>query len=56
MRKIFYENEAQIAKILRKFEENYNAQFPKLIVFIAQKSAVHNYDIYNVKDGIQFRV
>ena len=42
-----------MVKILRKSSENHEAQFPKLSVFIGQKSIFRHYCIQNVKDGIQ---
>ena len=50
-----WENEAQMAKILRKAYENHRPQFPKLSVVMGQKSILH-YCIQYVKDGIQFHV
>ena len=32
------------------------AQFPKLTIFVDQKSILHHYYIQNAKDGIQMRV
>ena len=48
-----YENRT---KIVRKSYENHEAQFPKLLVFVGQKSIFRQYCIQNVKDGIQIRV
>ena len=45
-----------MANVVRKFLENYNAQFPKLSVYVGQKSILRHYYIHNVKDGIQIRV
>ena len=56
IRKRLYENEAQMAKILRKSVENYTAQFPKLSVVIGQKSIFYHFFIQNIKDGIQIQV
>ena len=39
-----------------KSYENHEAQFPKLSVFIGQKSIFRHYCIQNVKDGIQIQV
>ena len=36
--------------------ENHEAQFPKLSVFVGQKSAFRRYCIQDVKDGIQIQV
>ena len=46
------ENVAQMAKILRKSEENHKAQFPILSIFVGQKSILNHYYILNVIDGI----
>ena len=43
-------------KILRKSQQNREAQFPKLGAFDDQKPAFRHYCIRNVKDGIQMRV
>ena len=43
-------------KVLGKSLENHEAQFPKLSVFIGQKSMFHCCYIQNVKDGIQLQV
>ena len=40
-------------KILRKSQENQEAQFPKFTVFTGHKSIFLRYCIQNVKDGIQ---
>ena len=45
-----------MVKILRKSEENHEAQFPKFSIFIGQNSIVRCYCILNVKDGIQIQV
>ena len=45
-----------MVKILRKSEENHEAQFPKFSVFIGQKSIFRRYCIQNVKDWIQIQV
>ena len=45
-----------MVNILRKRQENYEAQFPKFSVFICQKSIFRRYCIPNVKDGIQIQV
>ena len=45
-----------MVKILRKSWENHEAQFPKLSIFIGQKSIFRHYCIHNVKDGIQIQV
>ena len=45
-----------MVKILRKSKENYKAQFPKLSVFIEQKSKLRHYCIQNAKDEIRIRV
>ena len=45
-----------MAKIIRKSYENYEAQFPKLRIFIGQKSIFQHYYIQDIKDGIQIRV
>ena len=45
-----------MVKILRKSKGNHEAQFPKLSVFIGQKSVFHSCCIQNVKDGIQIQV
>jgi len=42
--------------MLRKSQENHEAQFPKLSVFICQKSILRRHCIQKVKDGIQVRV
>ena len=42
--------------MLKESEENHKAQYPKLSVFIGQKSAFRRYCIQNVKDGIQIQV
>ena len=42
-----------MVKILRKSQENHEAQFPNFSVFIGQKSIFRPYCIQNVKDGIQ---
>ena len=39
-----------------KSEENLKAKYPKLSVFVGQKSILHHYYIQNVKGGIQIRV
>ena len=45
-----------MVKILRKSQENHEAQFPKFSVFIGQKSIFPHYCIQNVIDGIQTQV
>ena len=45
-----------MAKILRKSQENYEAEFPKSCVFIGQTSIFHHYYSQNIKDGIKIRV
>ena len=45
-----------MVKILRKFWENHEAQFPKFCVFIGQKSIFRRYCIQNVKDGVKTQV
>ena len=45
-----------MVKILRKSYENHEAQFPKFIVFLGQKSIFRRYCIQNAKDGIQIQV
>ena len=42
--------------ILRKSQENYKAQFPKLIVFVGQKSILRHCYTKNVKVVILIRV
>ena len=44
-----------MVKILRKSQENHDAQSLKLNVFIGQKSIFLLYCIPNVKDGIQIQ-
>ena len=41
---------------LKKIVKNQEVQFPKLSVFIGQKSVFRRYYIQNVKDGIQIQV
>ena len=41
-----------MAKILK----NDKAQFPKLSVFVGQKSILRHFYIQNVEDGIQIRI
>ena len=41
---------------LRKSQENNEAQFPKLSVFVGQNSILCHYCIQNVNDGIQSQV
>ena len=55
-KKSLNENETQMAKILRIYLENCKAKFPKLSVFVGQKSILHHYYSRNVKEGIQIRV
>ena len=43
-------------KILRKSEENHEAQFPKFSVFIHQRLIFCHYCLQNVKNGIQIQV
>ena len=45
-----------MVKILRKSSKNHEAQFPKLSVFIGQKSIFHRYCIQYVQHGIQIQV
>ena len=45
-----------MVKIVRKPEENHEAQFPKFSVFIGQKSIFRHYYIQNFEDGIQIQV
>ena len=45
-----------MAKILSKYYENHKAQFPKLNVFVGQKSILRHYYIQNGTAGIQIRV
>ena len=45
-----------MVKILRKSYENHEANFPKLGVFIGEKSLFCRYCIKNVKDGIEVQV
>ena len=45
-----------MGKILRKSYENYEAYFPKLCVFVGQKSIFRHYYTENVKDRIYSRV
>ena len=45
-----------MAIILRKSQENHEAQFPNLSIFVGQKSILRHYSIQNVKDGIQIRL
>ena len=52
--KSLQENEVQMANKKRK--GNHEAQFPKLSVFVGQKSIFRYYCIQNVKDGIQIGV
>ena len=42
-----------MAKIVGKFKENHEAQFPKLGVSTGQKSIFRDYCIQNVKIGIK---
>ena len=42
--------------MLRKIKENNVAQFPKVSVFIGQKTIFRRYYIKNVEDGIQIQV
>ena len=44
-----------MVKILRKSQENHQAEFPKFNVFIGQRSIFRRYWIQNVKDGIQIQ-
>ena len=43
-----------MAKILRTSYENHKAQFPKLCVFVGQKSLLHHYESQNVKIEFKF--
>ena len=45
-----------MVKILRKSQENHEAQCPKFSVFIGQKLMFRRYCIQDVKDGIQIQV
>jgi len=45
-----------MVKILRKSQENSEAQFSKLSVLVGQKSIFHRYCIQKVKDRLQIRV
>ena len=45
-----------MVKVLRKPQENHEAQIPKFSVFIGQKSILRHYSIQNVKNGIQIHV
>jgi len=45
-----------MVKILRKSQENSEAQFSKLSVLVGQKSICRRFCFENVKDGIQIQV
>ena len=45
-----------MVKILRKSEDNHEAQFPNVIIFVGQKSIFHRYCLQNVKDKVQIQV
>ena len=44
-----------MAKTLKKSKDNHKARFPKLSIFVGQKSILCHHCIQNIEDGIQIR-
>ena len=53
---VFFYKKKVCKKMRLKWSTSYEAHFPKLSVFIGQKSVFRHYCIQNVKDGIQIQV